>query len=120
MKGVIKQLRGIGRFGVVQGDDGREFEFQADNLVQVGFEELKPGAVVEFLVKDVESAPEASVLPKAVNVRLVEDRGPDAGPMDRGGSLENKPPPEVKKDPVAEASWESFPASDPPAPKNIT
>jgi hypothetical protein len=41
--------------------------------------------------------------------------GGNASGMSAGTTEAQKPPEEVAKDPVDEASWQSFPASDPPA-----
>jgi hypothetical protein len=115
---MIDRLVDEGRFGFLKSEDGREFYFQEVGLAGVAFDELSPGAVVEFAA-DESSGKEN---PTAINVRLAMGAPgpPETVNTDRGGDLEHEPPRSIRGNEVSEASWESFPASDPPARRQIT
>jgi cold shock CspA family protein len=113
---VIESVDQSGGSGLLIAQNGRRFVFEAGALSGLSLEELSPGLLVEF-----EPGDDGQGGPMAALVRAPEKaaRGKlppaPASPVDRGGSLDQEPPPAVREDEVAEASWESFPASDPPA-----
>ncbi|HXH20626.1 MAG TPA: hypothetical protein VNN10_01260 [Dehalococcoidia bacterium] len=119
MRGTVSRVILQGRFGFLNAEDGREYYFQEGALEEVALDELAPGTAVSFA--PAESSPAEAANPTATNVRLEPSAAEEAPAQnDRGGSLEHGPPPEVEAHEVNEASWESFPASDPPARRQIT
>jgi hypothetical protein len=117
---MIDRLVPDGRFGFLKSEDGREFYFQEMALDGVAFDELSPGAVVEFSTD--EASPSDAENPTAINVRVASSAPqlPETINTDRGGDLDHEPPESIQGNRVSEASWESFPASDPPARRQIT
>ena len=126
MQGVVSKVLPDQRFGLIQGEDERELIFDEAGMADAPFDGLEPGSHVEFEV-DEETV---DVRPRAIAVRLCKNELPaylkevliltKAGPSGRGGRVQQEMPADVEGDPVDEASWESFPASDPPATGGVT
>jgi hypothetical protein len=122
MRGQVKHLIPGAQRGIIQAEDGAEYVFERDVLTGLSFDELRPGSIVEFEPSTVSDEGARAMLVGPPS-RPAQDRPltpTEETPAERGGGLANKPPPEVKKDEVNEASWESFPASDPSTGKHIT
>jgi hypothetical protein len=112
MRGTVERIdRRAGR-GVIFGEDGRDFEFNFDSLLGVGPNEIKLGARVDF-------APDFD---RATGVTIFDaHEAPKPGTTVEASKAGEVPADQVKPaavkqgDEVTEASWESFPASDPPS-----
>ena len=73
MHGTIDRLEEGRGFGFITDDDGREYFFQAGALMGIGFEDLAPGAGVEFMPRPPDSGDKPGEHPRAVSVRLAEN-----------------------------------------------
>ena len=76
MRGVIIRLDSDGKFGFIEGEDGREFFFHLTGLSGVEFSELAEGTEVEFSVATHQAGDEPGEHPRAVHVQLGEKAFP--------------------------------------------
>jgi hypothetical protein len=123
MQGIIERIARERQVGFIRGDDGREFEFEPQSLNGLDFDALMLGTRVDFDEASEDQQPHAEA------VRLAEDQlrpvpadkvEPSQAGEPEGEAMVSQVPPTSVKTPEDESSWESFPASDPPAPHNIT
>jgi cold shock CspA family protein len=70
MHGVITRLDVDGKFGFIQGEDGREFFFHITGLSGTEFGELAEGTAVEFSVAAHQAGDEPGEHARAVHVEL--------------------------------------------------
>jgi len=112
-EGTIQRLNRDHTAGLIVDDEGNSYPFDLASLVDTEATQLEVGAWVEFDLGGagggVTSIRAAADKPKTE----LETPGLEETP-----TLE--PPPSIARDKVAESSWESFPASDPPASGHIT
>jgi cold shock CspA family protein len=122
MQGIVERIARDRQIGFIRGDDGREFEFEPQSLNGLEFDALTLGTRVDF------DEVSEDQLPHADAVRLAEDQmrpasaddvEPSKAAAPDGEAIASQVPPSSVKT-EDESSWESFPASDPPAPHNIT
>ena len=86
MRGVIVRLDKDGKFGFIEGEDGREFFFHFTGLSGIEFSELAVGTSVDFTPAAHSPGDEPGEHTRAVHVQL----GANAVPV-----IENEPlPPE--------------------------
>ena len=74
MQGVIERLVPEGKFGIIQGEDGREFFFHHTGLTATSFSELAVGHRVEFAVTAHREGDEPGENPRAVAVHLADNQ----------------------------------------------
>ena len=118
MQGTVERLdRNEGR-GRIFGEDGDEFEFDVASLHGIAIEDLKLGMRVEFQPRDGNSVVEKVAIFGAKEPP--KPASPVEAAKEPGLPADQAVPPIVKRDEVAEASWESFPASDAPANSGTT
>jgi cold shock CspA family protein len=89
MRGVIVRIDADGKFGFIEGVDGREFFFHLTGLSGVDFDQLAVGSKVEFSVREHEPGDEPGEHPRAVHVQLAPEQVP---------VIENEPLPPEKLD----------------------
>jgi cold shock CspA family protein len=70
MRGVVVRLDLDGKFGFIEGEDGREFFFHLTGPVE--FSQLAEGSEVEFSVAERQPGDEPGEHPRAVHVQLGE------------------------------------------------
>ena len=120
MRGVIEELNAEARSGYLVGIDGQRFYFRETSLLDAAFDELRPGSVVEFEAARDTFVEQPRESPSAVDISVSPTTSTAPDTSERGGDLASKPPPGVRGDDVGEASWQSFPASNPPANSGTT
>ena len=76
MRGVVIRLDLDGKYGFIEGADGREFFFHLTGLSGVEFSELAEGSEVEFSVATHQIGDEPGEHPRAVHVQLGEKAVP--------------------------------------------
>ena len=79
MRGVLVRLDLDGKFGFIEGEDGREFFFHLTGLSGVEFSQLAEGSEVEFSVAERQPGDEQGEHPRAVHVQLGEHALPVVG-----------------------------------------
>jgi cold shock CspA family protein len=72
MRGVVSRLDTDGKYGFIDGEDGREFFFHLTGLSGIEFAELAAGTEVEFSVATHQTGDEPGEHPRAVHVQLGE------------------------------------------------
>jgi len=72
MRGVVNRLDSDGKYGLITGEDGREFFFHLTGLSGLEFGELAEGTEVEFSVATHQTGDEPGEHLRAVHVQLGE------------------------------------------------
>jgi hypothetical protein len=118
MQGTVERLNRSEGIGRIFAEDGREFQFDVASLRGIAIEDVKLGMRVEFVPRS------GNTLVDDVEVFGAHEAPKPATPVDaaqeEGVPADQAVPPIVKRDDVAESSWESFPASDSPANSGTT
>jgi hypothetical protein len=118
MQGTVERLNRGNGTGVILGEDGRDYQLDVGSLRGIAIEDVKLGMRVEFqprshnaLVDEVEVSGMHEAPKPGTPVEAAKEEGVPA---------DQAVPSIVRRDEVAEASWESFPASDSPANSGTT
>ena len=118
MQGTVERLNRSDGTGLIFGEDGRDFQFDVASLRGIAIEDVKLGMRVEFVPRS------DNKLVDEVAIYGANEAPHPATPVDAAKEddvpADQAVPAIIKRDEVAEASWESFPASDSPANSGTT
>ena len=126
MHGIVERIRRDEQNGSIRSDDGRLFYFEQEELANVSFDNLLLGMKVDFdalepMASDGLQARDIHVEGDTVAPSRPETLSPEkAAQPDAAAAQSQVPPRAVEDSSVDEASWEAFPASDPPAKHETT